>query len=125
MRVFAVDNIASSKILEQPAEPTEPKQLEQFLTSSYGIFSGTAQHTALLEFSKSRAKWVADESWHPSQQGLWLDNGNYQLSIPFNDSRELMMDILKHGAEVEIKAPEFLREEAIRQIAAMQNIYKK
>jgi len=125
LRVFAIDNISSSKILEQTVEPIDPKELEQFLTSSYGIFSGTAQHIAVLEFSKSRAKWVADESWHPKQQGQWLDNGNYQLSIPFNDSRELIMDILKHGAEVEIKAPEFLREAVIKQIAAMQKIYKK
>jgi hypothetical protein len=29
------------------------------------------------------------------------------------------MDILKHGAVVEIKAPEFLREAVIKQIAAM------
>ena len=125
LRVFAIDNISSSKILEQSAEVINPQQLEQFLTSSYGIFSGIAQHIVVLEFSKSRAKWVADESWHPKQQGQWLKNGNYQLSIPFNDSRELIMDILKHGAEVEVIAPEFLREAVIKQIAAMQNIYKK
>jgi hypothetical protein len=47
-------------------------------------------------------KWVDDESWHPKQQGHWLDNGSYQLSIPFNDGRELIMDILKHGAEVAV-----------------------
>jgi predicted DNA-binding transcriptional regulator YafY len=33
--------------------------------------------------------------------------------------------LLKHGAEVEVKAPEFLREALIKQIAAMQKIYKK
>lgn len=125
LRVFAIYNISSSKILEQTAESIDPQQLEEFLTSSYGIFSGTVQHIAVLEFSKSRAKWVADESWHLNQQSQWLDNGNYQLSIPFNDSRELIMDILKHGAEVEIKAPEFLREAVIKQITAMQKIYKK
>jgi predicted DNA-binding transcriptional regulator YafY len=125
LRVFAIDNIRSSKILEQPAEPKDSEQLEQFLTSSYGIFSGIAQYLAILEFSPSRAKWVADESWHPKQQGQWLENGNYQLSIPFNDSRELIMDILKHGAEVEVMTPEFLRESVIKQIAAMENMYKK
>jgi hypothetical protein len=125
LRVFAIDNISSAKILEQSAELIDPEQLEEFLTSSYGIFSGIAQHLAVLEFSKSRAKWVADESWHPKQLGQWLDNGNYQLSIPFNDSRELIMDILKHGAEVEVIAPEFLREAVIKQIAAMQKMYKK
>ena len=73
----------------------------------------------VLEFSKSRVKWVADESWHPNQQGQWLDNGNYQLGIPFNDSRELIMDILKHGAKVEVKTSEFLREAVIQQIAVL------
>ena len=102
LRVFAIDNISSSKILEQTAKTIDPEQLEQFLTSSYGIFSGIAQHHTVLEFSQARAKWVADESWHPKQQGQWLENGYYQLSIPFNDSRELIMDILKHGAEVEV-----------------------
>jgi len=34
------------------------------------------------------------------------------------------MDILKHGAEVEVKTPEFLREAVIQQIAAMQKKYK-
>jgi hypothetical protein len=32
--------------------------------------------------------------------------------------------LLKYGVEVEIKAPEFLREALIKQIAAMQKIYK-
>jgi proteasome accessory factor C len=125
LRVFAVDNIDSAKILEQNVLLIEPELLEQFLTSSYGIFSGDAQHTAVLEFTQARAKWVADENWHPKQQGQWLDNGNYQLSIPFNDSRELIMDILKHGAEVEVKAPQFLIDGVREQIESMQKIYKK
>jgi proteasome accessory factor C len=125
LRVFAADNVGLAKMLEQNAVTVEPEQLEQFLTASYGIFSGTAEHTAVLEFSQARAKWVADECWHPDQQGQWLDNGNYQLSIPFNDSRELIMDILKHGAEVEVKAPDFLIEQVREQIEAMRKIYKK
>jgi len=125
LRVFAVDNIDSAKILEQNVLLIEPELLEQFLTSSYGIFSGDAQHTAVLEFTQARAKWVADENWHPKQQGQWLDNGNYQLSIPFNDSRELIMDILKHGTEVEVKSPQFLVDGVREQIESMQKIYKK
>lgn len=125
LRVFAMDNIGSAKIQDQTARLIDPQQLEQFLTSSYGIFSGDAQHTAVLEFSKARAQWVADENWHPNQQGQWLDNGNYRLIIPFNDSRELIMDILKHGAEVEVKSPPFLLDSVKEQIEAMQKIYKK
>jgi hypothetical protein len=48
------------------------------------------------------AKWVTDESWHPNQRGQWLDNCNYQLSISFNDSRELIMEIPKHRKQVDV-----------------------
>ncbi|MGZ5051636.1 MAG: helix-turn-helix transcriptional regulator [Methylobacter sp.] len=125
LRVFAVDNVGLAKMLDRNAVSVESEQLEQFLTASYGIFSGAARHVAVLEFSPARAKWVADECWHPDQQGQWLTNGNYQLSIPFSDSRELIMDILKHGAEVEVKAPGFLIDQVREQIDAMQKIYKK
>jgi proteasome accessory factor C len=57
---------------QQTAEAIDLEPLKQYLTSSYSIFSGTAQHIAVLEFSKFRAKWVIDESWHPNQQGQWL-----------------------------------------------------
>ena len=52
-----------------------------------------------------------DERWHPEQAGQYLTDGCYELRIPYRDSRELVMDILRHGAEVEVVAPEALRTE--------------
>jgi len=48
--------------------------LHDFLHSLYGIFTGKAEHTAILEFSQARSHWVADEHWHPEQQSQMLDN---------------------------------------------------
>ncbi len=93
--------------------------------SAYGIFTGKAEHTAELVFSENRANGVADERWHPEQQGQWLENGHYQLSFPFSDSRELIMDILKHGAEVMVIAPEFLKEAVKAEINKMQKNYHR
>jgi len=90
---------------------------------AYGIFTGKAKNLAVLELTKSRANWVADEHWHPDQQSHWLKNGNYQLSIPFSDSRELIMDILKHGAEVKVTSPPFLQELVKQEIDKMQKNY--
>jgi len=87
------------------------------------FLSGKAEQIAVLEFSKDRANWVADERWHAEQRGEWLENGKYQLSIPFSDSRELVMDILKYGAEVTVIAPEFLRVSVQKKIAKMQKNY--
>ena len=48
------------------------------------------------------------ETWHPDQIGQWIGE-SYELQLPYSDPRELMMDILKYGPEVEVIAPEELR----------------
>lgn len=115
-RTFALDRIRAAKPDRQPAEFIDPQTLHQHYGASYGIFAGQAQHTAILRFSAQAARWVADETWHSQQQSQWLDDGRYQLSIPFNRHEELLMDILKWGAEVEVIEPVFLRD-LLRQTA--------
>lgn len=66
-------------------------------------------HTAVLRFIAERARWVASEEWHPEQQGRFLPDGRYELSLPYGDPRELIMDILKYGPDVEVMAPDDLR----------------
>jgi predicted DNA-binding transcriptional regulator YafY len=56
------------------------------------------------------SRWVADEQWHPDQRGSFDGEGAWILEVPFSDSRELVMDILRYGPEVEVIAPDFLRD---------------
>jgi len=125
LRTFAVENIKAASRLNQTAKVFTREQLEDYYASAYGIFSGKAQHLAKLKFTPERARWISDEHWHSDQQGRWLDDGSYELTQPFSDHRELLMDILKHGRHVEIIEPEFLREAAQQEIQAMADIYQK
>jgi proteasome accessory factor C len=49
--------------------------------------------------------------WHPEQEGKRLEDGGYELKIPYRDSRELVMDILRHGPDVVVMEPATLIEE--------------
>ena len=69
-----------------------------------------------LCFSLERARWVADERWHPQQVGQYLTDGRYELRVPYRDERELVMDILRHGEDVEVVAPVALRESFIARL---------
>jgi hypothetical protein len=51
---------------------------------------------------------VADEVWHPKQIGRF-DGSHYLLEVPYSDPRELLLDILRYGAEVEVLGPPVLR----------------
>lgn len=109
LRSFAVDRVKHATELGEPAEDIPDAQLDEYYASAYGIFSGKANRTAVLRFSPERARWVADERWHPRQVGQFLTDGRYELRIPYRDDRELLMDILRHGSEVEVVDPESLR----------------
>ena len=54
-------------------------ELDDHYASAYGIFGGKADKVAVLRFTPERARWVADEQWHPQQQGRWLEDGSYEL----------------------------------------------
>lgn len=77
---------------------------------------------ATLRFSPKLARWVAAERWHPEQVGTLLEDGRYELKLPYSEDTELVMDILRYGAECEVVGPEGLRgrvEEAVQGLARM------
>lgn len=123
-RTFALDRIQVGHIDDCPAHRLDSEHLQQHFGSSYGIFAGTPKHTAILNFSAKAARWVADEHWHSQQQSAWLTDGRYQLRIPFNRHEELLMDVLKYGAEVEVVAPEFLRELVRQEAEKLLAVYR-
>jgi predicted DNA-binding transcriptional regulator YafY len=111
LRSFALDRIARAQVSEEAAEDRAEAELNQHLASSYGIFSGPPKAWATIRFSPHAARWVADEHWHSQQQGQWLKDGRYELKVPYSNSRELLMDVLKYGPDAEVVAPVSLREE--------------
>ncbi len=122
LRTFSLDAIRSASTLQRSAKELETEALDAHYSSAYGIFSGQAEQTAVLRFSRQQARWVATELWHPQQQTSWLDDGRYELRVPYRHSPELIMDILKYGPEVEVIGPESLRRkiaDRIRQASAL------
>lgn len=113
LRSFSVDRVQTAAELDLAADNLPKALLNEHFESAYGIFSGKANKTAVLRFSPERARWIADERWHPQQIGQFRTDGSYELRLPYRDDRELVMDILRHGAEVEVIDPTSLRETII------------
>ena len=119
LRNFAVDSIQDAHLLDTPAVEVSDARLDAIFGPSYGIFSGGRIHWARLSFSPERTPWIKDERWHPKQQGQLQPNGGYLLRIPYTDHRELMMDILKHGAHCEVLGPASLRRVVADEVGKM------
>jgi predicted DNA-binding transcriptional regulator YafY len=109
MRNFSVDMITKAEITEKPADDVAEALLDEVFATGYGIFSGKKVEWATLHFTPERARWVADERWHSKQKSKFLPDGTYELKVPYSDHRELIMDILKYGADIKVVEPESLR----------------
>ena len=111
LRSFAVDRIQHPQAAAERAEDRPDAELDAHLSAGYGIFSGAPRGWATIRFSPHAARWVADEHWHAKQEGRWLDDGGYELRVPYSRSRELLMDVLRYGPDAEIVDPPALRNE--------------
>jgi len=115
LRTFSIERVKRPKVLSSRARDFSESELNDYFTSGYGIFGGKPDKTAVLHFTSERARWVAEEEWHPTQHGTFLPDGTYELRIPYQDPRELVMDILRHGPHVRVIEPQPLRDEVKRQ----------
>lgn len=118
LRRFALDAIEAAQPVEQRAKDVPIKTLEAELDAGYGAFVGSRVQTARLRFSAAAARWVAHEQWHPRQVGQLLPDGCYSLSLPYTEPTELLMDLMRHGPEVEVLGPATLRRQLRERLAA-------
>jgi predicted DNA-binding transcriptional regulator YafY len=109
LRVFALDAIEDARLIDRRAHSLPLARVDKELGNGYGIYRGNRLSWAVLRFSPEAARWVRAEQWHPLQQAAELEDGRYELRVPFSETPELEMDILRHGEQVEVISPPALR----------------
>jgi len=62
LRSFSIDRIQAPEQLGDIAEDRPSPELDEHVATADRIFAGKANKTAILRFSRERARWVADAS---------------------------------------------------------------
>ena len=120
-----MDVITDCIQLETKAKKISEKRLNEYYDNGYGIYAGVDCKWAKLRFSSEAARYVAHEIWHTDQRSRTQQNGSYLLEVPYVMPQELIMDVLRHGAEVEVLGPAELRDEVKRRVQKMAGLYRK
>jgi predicted DNA-binding transcriptional regulator YafY len=125
LRSFALDAIREAAVSDEAAVEIAAERLDRELGAGYGISAGSEVQTAVLRFSPETARWVSRERWHAAQRGAFAADGSYTLELPYSGERELVMDILRYGAEVEVLEPESLRRSVAAALERALSFYGK
>ena len=98
-----------AEVLTKRAKEVPLKAVQAEMDVGYSIFAGSKVQWVTLVFTASAAAWVSREQWHSEQQVRWLDDGRFELKLPFTGETELLMDVLRQGGQVEVVSPASLR----------------
>lgn len=125
LRSFALDAINSVKLCpDQNYQALESSQIQNHFQQSYGIFSGQAEHTATLHFNEYISRWIQNETWHPDQILEKQPDGSLIMHLPYHHDIELIQDILKYGANVQVLSPLSLQSKIAQQLEEALRHYR-
>ena len=105
---FALDAIESAAALDAKAKDVPLRHVQAEMDGGYGIHAGGKRQWATLVFEPRAAQWLGKEEWHAQQKSKWLEDGTYELTVPYTDETEILMDVLRHGDQVRVVAPDAL-----------------
>lgn len=125
IRLFALEQIQQASIDIEKAKKIPAETLRSHYAESYGIFSGQMKHQAEIKINTDLAPWTIYEHWHSKQQIKRLNDKHILLTIPYNDDKELIADVMRLGTAAQIVAPDTLRTRFKTQLASILTQYNE
>ena len=108
LRTFAVDRIQRLEATDAHFEVAPDFDFEAYIGGSFGVIAEPATAVRIL-FEPRWASYVAERTWHPSQQLEQREDGRVLLSMQVGGTAELRTWILSFGDGAEVLEPEALR----------------
>jgi len=110
IRTFKLARLESAQLLDALYTIPPDFDPEAHLASSWGIMSGEGVSQVILRFTAGAKPFVVERQWHPSQFIRSTPDGGCLLQVQVSEPLEMQPWIRSWGAQVEVIAPEWLRE---------------
>jgi predicted DNA-binding transcriptional regulator YafY len=107
------------------ALPAGLPSIKAYLDQNFGVIAGDRSIEVVLRFAPGVSPWVAEQEWHEAQQVTREKDGSLRLTFPVSGFVEVIREILKFGAGVEVLAPRELREAIQEEIGRMGRLYRR
>ncbi|NOK60747.1 MAG: WYL domain-containing transcriptional regulator [Chloroflexi bacterium AL-W] len=122
LRTFKIERINDAELLDNSYDIPADFDPHVHLSSSWGVMD-EPEVEVQLRFSASVAHRVEESRWHHSQQVRTLDDGGCEVVMRVNGIREIRMWVLGWGSDVEVLAPDELRQEVYEHVQRMLQRY--
>ena len=116
VRTFAVGRIRRLELTDARFEVPADFDFEARVGTAFGVVAEPPMKVRIL-FDRRWADWVAERTWHPSQQLARRRGGALELTMEVGGAAEVRSWVLSFGAGAEVLEPAALREEVRAELA--------
>jgi predicted DNA-binding transcriptional regulator YafY len=111
IRLFKLDRVRQARLLDATFPWPADFDLTRYLNDGWGLMRGLdgLPEEVTLRFRSPSATFVAEETWHSSQQLEWQASGSLLFRVTVVVTPELRRWVFRYGRDVEVLAPEHLR----------------
>jgi len=106
-----VDRMRSAELLMLTFTRDQEFDLAAYLSEGWGLMRGLDLPIEQVElhFRPPAARWVAEESWHASQEVAWLSDELLRFRVRIQVTPEFQRWVFRYGRDIQVIAPDSLR----------------
>jgi len=123
IRMFRINRIKDIRFTQFTMPRRGDYSFKERHKDSFGVFTGSETTKIQIKFAKRIAKYIEEPPWVSQGKISKLTNGNILYEINTSYPQEAMWWALQWGAEAEILEPEWLREEVVKTVRGMIEVY--
>ncbi len=110
IRTFKIERLERAELLDERYVLPADFDPEAYLSTGWGIMTSQEMFDVVLRFSPAATAPIRERCWHPSQTIDLTPDGGCVLRLRVSEPIEMQPWIRSWGAQVEVLAPDWLRE---------------
>jgi proteasome accessory factor B len=123
IRTFKVERLERAEILTESYTMPSDFDPEAYLATSWGIMTSREMFEVVLCFSPAATPHLRERCWHPTQTIDPTPDGGCILRVRVSEPMEMQPWIRSWGAQVEVLAPDWLRERVADELRRASDRY--
>lgn len=123
IRTFKLERVQDAHVLPDFYSIPDSFDAADYLKDSWRIMNGDQPVEIILRFNSDAAPYVRERTWHNSQRIESETEAGLILHLCIAEPREVLPWIRSWGAQVEVIAPDWLREKVAEELRAAAELY--
>lgn len=122
VKTFGLDRITNLTVTDTKFKPIS-YNVEKEFQHAFGVETYSSAEKIVLQFSNQQGNYIKTFPLHESQQIIQEREDILLLEIYIHTTNDIIMELLKYGADVKVISPVRLQNEIKNRIAKMTNLY--